>query len=448
MIKKGKEILAIEPESIAEEMEIEAGDFLLAINGRDVADVFDFRMAQASEELEVLIKKGLGNEDAGAQWLLEIEKDEDEDLGLVFEDGLMDDMRNCGNKCIFCFIDQNAPNMRSTLYVKDDDYRLSFLHGNYITLTNMNQSDIDRILEHHISPINISIHATEPDLRIKMMNNPRAGRSLDFLGDLVDGGISLSLQIVLCKGYNDGVQLDKTIEDLSKYMPDGGGGCSLSVVPVGLTKYRGQNGLAALEPLDAADCANVVKQVKYWQDKLLKEKGTRFVFAADEFYLKAGTEMPAPEEYEDFPQIDNGVGMITAMRQEFESAIAGRRGDASHRPHITIITGVAAAEFMKELAAKAEACFEGLKINVETIVNEFYGEYITVVGLLTGKDIINQLKERELGDVVLLPKTCLRAGENVFLDDISLDDMAEQLGVEVVAIEPLGDALVAALLQR
>ena len=424
-----KLITGIEQGSIAAEMGIEAGDFLVALNGQAVVDVFDYRMAQFEEELEMLIEKA-----DGEQWSLEIEKDAYEELGLVFEAGLMDNMRHCGNKCIFCFIDQSPPNMRPTLYVKDDDYRLSFLHGNYITLTNMTEADVERIIKHRISPVNISIHATDPELRVKMMGNARAGRSLEFLGRLAAGGIVLAMQIVLCKGYNDGAQLDKTIYDLSRFIPDDGGGCSLSVVPVGLTRYR--EGLTPLESLEKEDCRRVVEQVTSWQEKFLAEKDCRFVFAADEFYLKAELDLPDYDDYEDFPQIDNGVGMITAFREEFHGEIPRQ---ARNDKVVTLVTGLAAAPFLRELLADFPA------VQVSEVVNEFYGPRITVAGLLTGRDIISQLKGQDLGQRLLLPKTCLRDGEDVFLDDVSLQDVSDALGVPVVVIETAGDALLEAI---
>jgi putative radical SAM enzyme (TIGR03279 family) len=443
-----KQIIRVEKNSIACELGIEGGDFLISINDKPVIDIFDYRLAEKQESLEILIEKTKDNE----EWILEIEKDEDEDLGLIFAegpDGLMDEMRHCGNKCIFCFIDQNAPNMRQSLYFKDDDYRLSFLHGNYITLTNMTEKDINRILQYRISPINISIHATDPDLRIKMMGSPKAGRSLDFLKTLADGGITLALQIVLCKGYNDGENLNKTIYDLSRYLPQGGGGWSLSVVPVGLTKYR--KNLTPLEPLNKKDCQAVISQVNHWQEKILKEKQTRFVFAADEFYLKAETELPSHNEYEDFPQIDNGVGMLTSFIHDFKNAPMRTDGRQrlcrEGRPYkqITIITGTAAAPTLKSLT---KPLTKSLEVNVIPIINEFYGEHITVAGLLTGQDIIKQLKTQDLGDLILLPKSCLKADEDIFLDNITLKEMEQTLNTQVKAINPEGADLIKELLCR
>lgn len=417
-----KLILDVEEGSIAQEMRIEPGDFLLAINNLKIVDIFDYHMAVMDDELEILIQKANGEE-----WLLELEKDQDEELGLVFE-GMMDEMRNCGNSCIFCFIDQNPKGMRPSLYLKDDDYRLSFLHGNYITLTNMSQKDIDRILQYRISPVNISIHATDPALRVHMMGNKRAGTSLDFLGKLTEGGITLALQIVLCKGYNDGHQLDKTISDLAQYIPHGGGGCSLSIVPVGITKYR--EDLPKLEPLSRGDCLEVIQKINKWQNKLLEEKGTRFVFAADEFYIKAGIDFPTVEEYEDFPQIDNGVGMLASFADEFIKPASSKKA--------TLVTGIASAPFMRNLLG-------GLDIDIVAIHNNFYGEHITVAGLLTGNDIISQLQGKNLGDTILIPKTALKADEDVFLDNITLRDMAEKLGVAVISVETTGQALLRAI---
>jgi len=428
-----KEILKIEKKSIAEELGIEAGDWLISINDIAIVDIFDYRLCCREEYLEVLVEKA-----DGEQWLLEIDKDEDEELGLVFENDLMDNMRGCGNKCLFCFIDQNPPGMRGSLYFKDDDYRLSFLHGNYITLTNMTKADVERILKHRISPINISIHATCPKLRVEMMGNPQAGRSLDFLKDLADGGIALSLQIVLCKGYNDGENLDKTIYDLSRYIPHGGSGCSLAVVPVGLTKYR--EDLAKLEPFGKEDCQAVIEQVNSWQGKLLKEKGTRFVFIADEFYLKAGHPLPKYDEYEDFLQIDNGIGMLRAFKDEFYEELAHTKTFVPSKK-ITIATGVAAAPFMRHLAGKVSQ-----DVDVVAIKNDFYGRHITVAGLLTGQDIAKQLADRELGEKVLLPSSCLKAGEDVFLDDMTLGELSQKIGRQVIAVDAEAADFVKALM--
>ena len=438
-----KIILSVEKNSIAEELNIEASDKLVSIDGQEIIDVFDYRMAITSNEITLLIEKANGEE-----WLLEIEKDEDEDLGLVFETGLMDNARMCKNNCIFCFIHQNpADIMRKTIYFKDDDYRLSFLHGNYITLTNMKQQDIDRILKYHISPINISIHTTDPNLRVKIMGNKNAGENLKYLDQLAAGGTRLSLQIVLCKNFNDGKHLDKTIYDLSRYVPKDNetAGYNLSVVPAGLTKYREENGLTPLQPHNAEDCLAVIKQIEAWQERFLEELGTRFVYAADEFYIKSGVPLPAYEAYEDFAQIENGVGLMTAFRHDFDVALKNtKRINIGADKKITIVTGMAAHGFMQDLCRKIEghAVSGSLKINVAAIRNDFFGENVTVAGLLTGKDIIKQLKERNLGQMLLLPATCLRSGEEVLLDDVTIFDIQKELGVEVCAVNPYGDEFV------
>ena len=425
-----KLITEIENKSIASELGICPGDFLLSINSQEIVDVFDYRMLQFEEELTIEIER-----EDGEIWQLEIEKDAYDDLGLIFEAGLMDNMRNCGNNCIFCFIDQAPPNMRPTLYVKDDDYRLSFLHGNYITLTNMTERDIDRIVKHRISPVNISIHTTDPDLRVAMMGNKRAGRSLEFLGKLAQAGIVLSLQIVLCKGYNDGVQLEKTIEDLSKYLPEDGGGCSLCIVPVGMTKYR--DGLTPLKPLTTDDCKQVIDTTNKWQSIFLEKFGTRFVFCADEFYLRAGIDFPDYDDYEDFPQIDNGVGMAQAFKTEFEEAVED--DELRVTSEVSLVTGVAAGAFFRELLRDYPQAI------VHEVVNDFYGDMITVAGLLTGQDIIKQLQGKKLGSQLLIPKNCLRDDDDVFLDDVTLNELSNKLGAKVMAVEPEADALVEAL---
>ncbi len=301
-------ITEVEKDSIAEELGIEPGDFLRGIDGQEMKDVFDYRYAVHDEELTLLIQKADGEE-----WELEIEKDEHEDLGLVFESGLMDKARSCSNKCIFCFIDQLPPAMRETLYFKDDDSRLSFLSGNYVTLTNMTDEDFAHILFYHLSPINISVHTTDPELRRFMLKNPRSEFLMAQLQKLYDANIEMNFQIVLCKGVNDGAQLDKTISDLAAFIPHGR---SLSVVPVGITQFR--DGLYPMEPFTKEEAIGVVRQVEAWQEKLKAEKGTAFVFAADEFYLKAGLKIPLASAYEDFPQIENGVGMLALMRKEFK----------------------------------------------------------------------------------------------------------------------------------
>ncbi|MCL2592133.1 MAG: DUF512 domain-containing protein [Defluviitaleaceae bacterium] len=430
-------ITRVEAYSIAEELYIEPGDVLLSINDAKVEDVFDYMFAIKDEYLEVLILKKNGEE-----WLLEIEKDEDEDLGLSFESGLMDDMRSCKNKCIFCFIDQLPKGMRETLYFKDDDSRLSFLSGNYVTLTNMLDRDFERLLFYKFSPINISVHTTNPELRTFMLNNKNAKNILEQIKRLADNGISMNFQIVLCKDVNDLEHLDKTIEDLASFAPMAK---SLSIVPVGITKYRKNNALYPLEPFFKDDAKKVIEQVEKWQKKLKAEIGTRFVFLADEFYLKAGIDVPEYKHYEDFPQIENGVGMFSAFKHEFEKSLNEIRlvKKVSEK---AVITGALAYDLIKHLASLANKRYN-TTTEVFSVENNFFGEHITVSGLLTGKDIIASLKGKTLAQKILIPENALRKDEHVFLDDITLQDLERELGVEVVAVKLDGKDFLSKLLE-
>lgn len=437
-------ISAVSKNSIAAELGIKPKDILVSINGTTSFDFLDYLEAMAGSSMEILIEKTKDSE----QLLFDVEKDEFEDLGLTFADGLMDNMMSCRNNCVFCFIHQNPKGvLRDSIYFCDDDYRLSYMHGNYITMTNLDDRIIERIIKHRISPINVSVHTTDKNRRSYMMGNRRAGRNLKYLEQMARGGIAMGMQIVLCKGLNDEETLDKTIYDLSRLLlPHGVDGFSLSVVPVGLTKYREENRLHHLRSLNDFDCANVIAQVEAWQDKFLKELGTRFVFAADEFYLTSGMNIPPYESYENFPQIENGVGMIASFKHDFEAARGGGtlppglsapRALWSPGTKVTMITGVAAQNLMRELTPP--------EIDIKVIRNEFFGENVTVAGLLTGRDIITQLKDKPLGDVLLMPASCLRRGEEVLLDDISISDISRELGVRVLAINPTGTDFAEAL---
>ncbi|MCL2573624.1 MAG: DUF512 domain-containing protein [Defluviitaleaceae bacterium] len=426
-------ITAVDESSIAAEVGIEPMDKLVTINGTANFDVFDYYMAMSDSVIEVLIEKADGD-----QWLLEIDKEDYEDLGLTFEDGLMDTAMICRNDCVFCFIHQNPKGiLRDSLYFCDDDYRLSHMHGNFITLTNLDGRDVDRILTHRISPINVSVHTTDKNRRSYIMGNRRAGKSLKYLQQLAKGGISLGMQVVLCKGLNDEEHLDRTIEDLGKLVPEGGDGFSLSVVPVGLTRYREGNSLVYLRPLNAFDSASIIAQVEGWQERFLKELGTRFVFLADEFYLTAGVPLPPYEAYEGFLQIENGVGMLASFKYEFEEACEGDSWSVAVKT--TIVTGVSAYGFIRDLVSSVTG------IEVKAIRNDFFGENVTVSGLLTGRDIIAQLAGRELGEVLLLPKNCLRKDTNMLLDNVTVDDISRELDVKVLVVEPTGADFVEAL---
>lgn len=414
--------------SIAEEAGIEKGDVLLSVNGEKVKDVFDYRFLVTEEKLQLEIEKS-----SGEIWDIDIEKDEYEDLGLEFENPLMDDMKSCSNKCIFCFIDQLPKGMRETLYFKDDDSRMSFLAGNYVTLTNMKDEELDRIIKYRMSPINISVHTTNPELRAFMLNNRFAGNVLERIKKLTDSGITVNCQIVLCRGINDGKELDRSINDLTGLSP---GVKSISVVPVGLTKYR--EGLYKLVPYDKGSSLEVIRQVEGWQKRLINEHGSRIVYLADEFYIMAEIEIPEFGAYEDFPQIENGVGLIAFFKHEFDESLKKTRKKKPVNRKVSIATGVSSYKYIKEMADILERRFPGLQANVYEIRNKFFGENVTVTGLLTGGDLISQLKGMELGDELLLCRCMLKAGEEVFLDDVTVGMLESALETKVVIVENSG----------
>ncbi len=434
MKKKAHIIKEIEEGSIAEELELAPGDELVSINDTKVMDVLDYHYLIKDENLTVLIKKSNGEE-----WELDIEKDYEEDLGIVFEEGLMDEYCSCRNKCIFCFIDQMPPGMRDTLYFKDDDARLSFLQGNYITLTNLSDEEVDRIIFYKLSPINISIHTTNEELRCRMLNNRFAGNSLHKLKKLKDAGIIMNGQIVLCKDWNDGEELEKTMHDLSAFLPEMG---SVSVVPVGLTKYR--EGLEKLEGFTKEESLIVLEQIHRWQNIFLTHYGTRFVYASDEWYLKADLPIPEEDSYEGYPQIENGVGLIRSLQKEFEDYYDEVQGDNRVR-NLSIATGELAAPIIRKLADRVTLKFPNIKINVNTITNHFFGTQITVAGLLTGGDIIEQLKGKTLGECLLLPEVLLRNGETVLLDDMTVRDIENALQTKIRIVQSDGKSFIDAI---
>ena len=417
--------------SIAEELGLELGDRLLAINDEEIEDVFDYHYYVNDEELVLLVEKA-----DGEQWELEIEKDLEEDLGIVFEQGLMDEYRSCRNKCIFCFIDQMPQGMRDTLYFKDDDSRLSFLQGNYITLTNMSDHDIDRIIRYHLEPINISFHTTNPELRCRMLHNRFAGDALKKIDRLYEAGIQMNGQIVLCKGFNDGEELERSIRDMSTYLPYLQ---SVSVVPVGLTKYR--DGLEPLEPFTKEDALQVLETIHRWQKKLYEEHGLHFIHAGDEWYILAGMEVPEEERYDGYLQLENGVGMLRLLENEFEETYAHLEGDDKER-ELSMATGILSYPYICKLAERLQEKYTRTKIHVYAIRNDFFGERITVSGLITGQDLIGQLKDKELGSRLLLPCNMFRSGEEVFLDDITLKQVEETLQVKADIVKSSGQDFV------
>ena len=437
-MEKIHRIERIEPDSIAEELELSPGDVLLAVNGEQIEDVFDYHYLIHDEYLTVLVQKPDGEE-----WELEIEKEYDEDLGIVFENGLMDDYRTCRNKCIFCFIDQMPKGMRETLYFKDDDARLSFLQGNYITLTNMGDRDIERIIRYRLEPVNISVHTTNPQLRCRMLNNRFAGDALERMRRLKEAGIAMNGQIVLCKGINDGEELDKSIRDLTAYIP-----CmqSLSVVPVGLTKFR--DGLHPLLPFTKEDARQALSVIHRWQQDCMERYGIHFVHAGDEWYLLADQQVPEAARYDGYLQLENGVGMVRLLEEEFMEALLEKEPDKSLRRTVTVATGALAAPLLRKLAGCLAEKFPGVSVRVIAVKNSFFGERITVSGLLTGQDIVAQLKGRDLGDKLLLPCNMLRSGETVFLDDMTLEELKSALQVQADIVKSSGQDLLDALLEK
>ncbi len=443
------------PGSIAQELELEAGDVLLSVNGNEIEDVFDYHYYINEEYLTVIVRKANGEE-----WELEIEKEFEEDLGIEFENSLMDDYRSCSNKCIFCFIDQMPPGMRETLYFKDDDSRLSFLQGNYVTLTNMSEHDIDRIIKYHLGPINISFQTTNPELRCKMLNNRFAGQALSKVKRLADAGIEMNGQIVLCKGVNDGEELERSIRDMTEYLPHL---CSVSVVPVGLSKYR--DGLYPLEPFTREDAERTIDQIEAWQKKLYPKYGLHFIHASDEWYLLAGRNLPEEERYDGYLQLENGVGMLRLLQEEAEAELAAGRagkdggypeakpeengqkdsGDSKLRRSITVATGKLPGPFIRELCGRISEQYPEVRAEVAEIRNDFFGEQITVSGLITAQDLIAQLKGRELGQELLLPCNMLRSGETVFLDDLTVADVERELHVPIRIVQSDGADFVRAV---
>ena len=435
-MKKHEHIVSdIVPGSIAEQLGIRPGDKLLAIDGHEIEDIFDYQFYVEDEEIVLLIEKP-----DGEQWELEIEKEADEDLGIEFGQGLMDEYRSCYNKCIFCFIDQMPKGMRDTLYFKDDDSRLSFLQGNYVTLTNMSSHDIERIIRYRLEPINISFQTTNPELRCRMLHNRFAGEALKKVDMLYQGGIEMNGQIVLCKGVNDGDELERSIRDLTSYLPLLK---SVSVVPVGLTKFR--SGLYPLDPFTKEDAREVLDVIHRWQEKIYQEYGIHFIHAGDEWYLLAEEDVPEEERYDGYLQLENGVGMLRLLFNEFAEGYDALTGD-DRRDELSIATGKLAYPYLCKMAEKITEKFPGVRIHVYCIRNDFFGERITVSGLITGQDLMAQLKERELGRRLLIPCNMLKTDEDVFLDDFTVEQVSGALQVPIDIVKSSGQDLIDSIL--
>ena len=426
------EVTGVLPRSKAEKAGVLVGDILLEINSRPINDVLDYRFRLAEESVTLKLHRGADIVE------VKIKKDTYDDIGLEFGTPLMDKKHRCENGCIFCFIDQNPRGMRETIYFKDDDSRLAFLHGNYITLTNLHDADIDRIIEMHISPVNVSVHTTNPTLRVMMMKNKRSGEVLSYLDRLADAGVTLRGQIVLCRGINDGAELDRSMRDLSKYYPKMD---SVSVVPAGLTAHR--EGLYHLEPFTAEECAAVIRQI----DEFNKTLPATMFFASDEFYVKSGTPLPESEHYGEFTQIENGVGLLSSFGAEFDFMLDNIDDEEFEGSRtVSVATGEASYEFIKSLVTKIEARFDGFTCHVYKIKNNFFGGEVTVTGLLTGRDIADQLAGEELGETLYLSRTTLRSEGDLFLCGMSTDELSEKLGVPIEFSENDGAEFVLKLL--
>ena len=419
-------ITFVEKRSRAMKSGIIAGDVLVSINGNAIRDVLDYRFYLTEKCVELLLLRD------GEELSVTIRKGEYDDIGLEFETPLMDKKQRCHNNCIFCFIDQNPEGLRESLYFKDDDSRLSFLHGNYITLTNMTDEDVARIVKMRFSPINISVHTTNPELRVKMMKNKRAGEVLSYLDDFYKAELNMCGQLVLCRGINDGDELKRSLDGLFKYFPYM---TSVSVVPAGMTKFRDK--LYPLTDYSPDEAAEVIDTVNAFGDVLRERVGTRMFYVADEFYLKAGRPIPDSDYYEDYPQIENGVGMLRSFADEFDVGVedVSELASMTSKRHVSVATGVASYPLVSSLAERIEALTDKVKIDVYEIKNYFFGESITVSGLLTGKDIYEQLRDKPLGDALMIPRNALRVGEDVFLCGMTLSELSEKLKINIRVCE-------------
>jgi putative radical SAM enzyme (TIGR03279 family) len=425
-------IYKVHPGSLAEELELVPGDELLKINGQPIRDIVDLQFALAAEEIEIEVKKANGE-----VWVLEVEKEYDEELGVEWENPTVDRVRLCHNKCVFCFVDQIPTNMRQTLNVRDDDYRLSFLHGNFVTLTNVKDEELQRIVDLKMSPLNISVHTTNPELRVRMLANKRSGEIMRQIKFLAEGGIEMNTQVVLVPEWNDGEELDRTIRDLAPFYP---AVRTLSVVPVGLTKHR--RGLHKLRPCTQEEARRVIEQVHAWQAKFRAELGVSFVHAADEFYVLADMEVPPSSHYDEFAQTENGVGVIRIFLDELDEVWPrlpkSIQGD---RRNVAVVTSVSARKVIQR-AIDRLGPVQGLRAQVFPIINDFYGHHVTVAGLITGTDIVAQLSGKlDDFDTVLLPDIMLKDDADVFLDDYTVERVQQELNRPVTVVPATGMGL-------
>lgn len=438
-------INGVKKESIADEIGLKKGDYILSINNEEIIDILDYKFIVQDEYIELEIE----HEDGEVE-IFEIEKDEDEDLGIEFEHELIDKPKNCHNKCIFCFMEQLPKNVRDTLIFKDDDYRLSFFTGNYITMTNMKEKDVDRIIKYRLSPINISIHATDENVRCMMLNNRFAGKVLGYLDKLAKADIKINTQIVLCKGINDGTILEKTISDLSKYIPSIQ---SICIVPVGLSKNR--EGLYPLEKLTSEDCKNTIDMISKYQERFKKIYNKPIVYLADEIYLKANEKFPEYDDYLDFGQLEDGIGMIPLFDHEFKKQILKVENNRlkNIEKNVTLITGMITKEYITKKAEEIMRIYKGIKINIIAVENEYFGKDITVTGLIVGRDIINtinKLKDQkfDLGDYIVIPEVMLKDDEDIFLDDTTLESLQDKIGINIVISDTSAEGFIKAIVSN
>lgn len=428
-------IALVGKDSPAQHAGIREGDTLVSMNSNEICDILDYRFYETNKQLSILLQN-----EQGEFRTVEIRKGEYESIGLEFETYLMDHQHSCRNRCVFCFIDQLPKGMRSSLYFKDDDERLSFLFGNYITLTNMSEHDVNRIIQMHISPVNVSVHTTNPELRVEMMGNRFAGESLKILYRLAEAGIKLNCQLVLCKGLNDGKELERSLTDLGALSPSVQ---SVALVPLGMTKFR--EGLYPLEAFDEVTARGVIAVAEEYGARFLAKHGQRICYAADEFYLKAKLPIPPAEFYGDFDQLENGVGLLANFKQEFEDALQDFVPPKKER-RVTLAGGTAAHPFLNELLDELRIKCHNLTCSLVPIRNDFFGHTITVSGLVTGGDILKQLKGKDLGEELILPNTMLRREDDVFLDDVSLEDLRREFGIKVTAVPNDGYAFLQAII--
>ncbi|MFZ7122045.1 MAG: DUF512 domain-containing protein [Eubacteriaceae bacterium] len=428
-------IKEIEDNSIAQELDIEEGDVLVSVNGIKPRDILEYKYLTDDDFLVIEIKKKSGH-----IWEIEIEKDYDEKIGLIFKDEIIDNPLHCHNNCVFCFINQLPKGMRNTLYFKDDDTRLSFIYGNYVTLTNLSDEDINRIIKYRIQPINISVHTTNPKLRVKMLNNEKASNINIILKKFYNNKINMKIQIVLVPGYNDGVELKNTLKDLMKLFPYIN---SVSVVPVGLTKYRDNQ--VELRNFNNEECRDVIKTIEGFQEIMKKKYNTNFIFPSDEFFFSASKDIPDEKYYEDFSLLENGVGMVSCFYNQCMDALNGKYINV-RKKDINILTGSLAFDMIKKITDKVKDKYPEININVYVIINNFFGDKITVSGLITGCDIINQMKDHKLNGNVLIPSNMLRYEQDKFLDDISLEDISKALNTTIIPTEVEGHKFIHKLL--